>query len=32
MGIVPHEKLPEFAKKTLEKVKLDLKKENRDAR
>ena len=32
MGIVPHEKLPEFAKKTLEKVKLELKKEDRDAR
>ena len=32
MGIVPPEKLPEFAKKTLEKVKLELKKEDRDAR
>ena len=32
LGIVPQEKVPEFAKKTLEKVKLELKKEDKDAR
>jgi hypothetical protein len=32
LGIVPNDKLPDFAKKTLDKVKLELKKEDKDAR
>lgn len=32
MGIVPKEKLPNFAKKTLEKIKGELKREDKDAR
>ena len=32
MGIVPREKYPDFAKKTLEKVQRELKKEGKDAR